>query len=111
MEYNPITNRWAQKRAWSSQSCLPDFACSVDGATAIMQAHLYVFGRYTAYRSGGTGIFIYEPLSDTWNSKPLLTTFSDDAAQLVADRVFLNGKPRVEVIGGYRPGNNQQYIP
>jgi len=112
MEYDPTTNRWTQKRAWSSQSCLPDFACRVDGPTAIMQAHLYVFGHYTAYRSGGTGIFIYEPLSDTWQSKPLLTTFSYwDETRLAADRVFVNGKPRVEMIGGYRPGNNLQYIP
>jgi hypothetical protein len=51
-------------------------------------------------------------VGDTWESKPLLTTFSYwDEARLTAARVFLDGKPRVEVIGGYRPGNNQQYIP
>ena len=31
--------------------------------------------------------------------------------ELTAARVFVNGEPRIEVIGGYRPGNNQQYIP
>ena len=34
-----------------------------------------------------------------------------DAADLTATRVFLNGQPRVEVVGGSRPGNNLQYIP
>jgi len=77
-----------------------------------MLAHLYVFGRYSAGLSNGTGVFIYDPVSNTWESKPLLTTFSYwDEARLTAARVFLNGKPRVEVIGGYIPGNNQQYIP
>ena len=112
LEYDPITNRWRQKRAWSSPSCLPGFACTVGDQTVVMQAHLYVIGGYSAGLSNGTGVFIYEPLSDTWTSKPLLTTFSYwDEGRLTAARVFLNGKPRIEVIGGFRPGNNQQYIP
>ena len=113
MEFNPITNRWTQKRPWTNPSCLiVAYDCNVSGPTAIMQARLYVFGHYTADRSGGTGIFSYEPLSDTWKSKPLLTTFGYwDASRLAAERVFVNGKPRVEMIGGFRPGNNQQYIP
>jgi N-acetylneuraminic acid mutarotase len=112
LEYDPITNRWTQKRAWTHQSCLPGVPCYVDGPTAVMLSHLYVFGQYSAGLSHGAGVFIYDPVSDTWDSKPLLTTFSYwDIARLTAARVFLNGKPRVEMIGGYRPGNNQQYIP
>jgi hypothetical protein len=110
LEYDPITNRWTQKRPWT-QSCLPG-SCYVEGPTVVMLSHLYVFGHYVSGRSSGTGVFIYDPVSDTWDSKPLLTTFSYwDPNRLTAARVFLNGKPRVEVIGGYRPGNNQQYIP
>jgi hypothetical protein len=68
-------------------------------------------GFIAADRTGGAGIFIYDLLSATWSSKPLLTTFNYwDETRLRAARVFLNGKPRVEVIGGYIPGNNQQYI-
>ncbi len=112
MEYDPIANQWTQKRPWSSQSCLPAYDCTVSGPTAVMLAHLYVFGYASGYRSSEAGVFIYDPVSDTWESKPLLTTFSYwDVNRLTAARVFLNGQPRVEVIGGFRPGNNQQYIP
>jgi N-acetylneuraminic acid mutarotase len=112
LEYDPITNHWTQKRAWTSQSCVPGFACNVSGATAVMLAHLYVIGGYSAGLSNGTGIFVYDPVSNTWESKPLLTTFGYwDVGRLTAARVYLNGQPRVEMIGGYRPGNNQQYIP
>jgi N-acetylneuraminic acid mutarotase len=113
LEYDPITSQWTQKRPWTNQSCLPGLPCYVEGPTAVMLAHLYVFGREWKFDGTWTpSIFIYDPVSDTWDSKPLLTTFSYwDANRLTAARVFLNGKPRVEVIGGYRPGNNQQYIP
>jgi N-acetylneuraminic acid mutarotase len=113
MAYDPITNQWMQRQPWTNQSCLEvAYDCRVDGPTVVMLSHLYVFGHYSADRSHGTGVFIYDPVSNTWADKPLLTTFSYwDEARLTAARVFLNGKPRVEVIGGYRPGNNQQYIP
>ena len=67
---------------------------------------------------GATGLInaIYDPVSDTWERKDLLTKFSYFEYELTAARVFLNGLPRVEVVGGSRvwpgsPGNNQQYIP
>jgi hypothetical protein len=111
LEYDPITNQWTQKRAWSSQACLPDFGCNLEGPMVVMLEHLYVFGGELSYRFS-RGIFIYDPISDTWESKPLSTTFGYWALYGPrAARVFLNGEPRVEVIGGYRPGNNQQYLP
>ena len=30
---------------------------------------------------------------------------------LAVTRVFLGGQPRIEFVGGWRPGNNLQYIP
>ena len=108
-EYDPITNQWTQKRPWSSESCVPDFFCGLDGPTVAMLSHLYVFGQETM--RDRQGVFIYDPVSDTWKGKPLLTNFNWWAGELTAARVFLNGRPRVEVIGGFRPGNNQQYIP
>jgi len=113
LEYDPITNRWAQKRPWTNQYCVfVSDDCYVGDQTVVMLSHLYVIGGYTAGRTGGAGIFIYDPVSDSWASKPLLTTFSYwDAGRLASARVFVDGKPRIEVIGGYRPGNNKQYIP
>jgi hypothetical protein len=32
-------------------------------------------------------------------------------SRVVASQVFLNGKPRIQVVGGRAPGNNLQYIP
>ena len=113
LEYDPITNKWTKKQSWPGPSCLP-YSCYLEGPTVVMLAHMYVFGR--EWRYGGWrdsfGIFIYDPVSDTWARKPRLFALDYwDASYLTAARVFLNGNPRVEVIGGYRPGNNVQYIP
>jgi len=108
--YDPVTNQWAKKGSFGS---------GLEGRTVNMLAHLYVFG--DSLNIGGVpfpGIFIYDPLSDTWETKPLLTKFDwNGPGALAATRIFLNGQPRVEVIGGLRglisgsPGTNQQYIP
>jgi N-acetylneuraminic acid mutarotase len=107
--YDPVTNQWTRKGSWGS---------GLEGRTVVMLSHLYVFG--AELNAGGVlspGIFIYDPVSDTWQKKPLLTNFAWYAPYgLAAARVFLNGQPRVEVVGGERgwygsPGNNQQYIP
>ncbi len=104
LEYDPVTNRWTKKASWGS---------GLWGRTVAMLAHLYMF---RAELNGGgvpsSGIFIYDPVSDTWKKKPLLTEFSFwGVDELTPTRVFLNGQPRIEVVGGARPGNNLQYIP
>jgi N-acetylneuraminic acid mutarotase len=110
LEYNLITNQWTQKRPWSSETCVPDYYCGLSGPTVVMRSHLYVIGEETQ-PSSTPGVFIYDPVSDTWKGKPLLTTFNSWVGELTAARVFVNGQSRVEMIGGLRPGNNQQYIP
>jgi len=103
LEFDPATNRWTTKGQ------LPG---DLTGASVVMLAHLYLFGADTKTGVPVPGIFIYDPVSDTWTKAPLLTTFSHwDTAELTATRVFLNGQPRVEVVGGGRPGNNLQYVP
>ena len=97
--------------ACGEETTQPDTA--VDQPTAP-----YLFG--AELNQGGIpsdGIFIYDPVSDSWLKKPVLTEFAWYAPYgLTATRVFLKGQPRVEVVGGARgwagsPGNNQQYIP
>ena len=116
LEYNPATNQWTKRGSWSSQFCLP--SCGLEGRTVALLSRLYLFG--AELNGGGVpsyGIFIYDPVSNTWQKKPLLTKFAWYAPYgLTATPVFLNGQPRVEVVGGERgwsgsPGNNQQYIP
>ena len=106
--YDPVTNQWTKKGSYGMQLL---------GRTVPMLSRLYVFGGAGEWYSG---IYIYDPVRDTWTSKPLLTHFAWHGTYgLAAAKVFLNGQPRVEVVGGQRdypglfgtPGNNQQYIP
>jgi N-acetylneuraminic acid mutarotase len=112
LEYNPATNQWTSKKS---------YGMGLTGRTVPMLSRLYVFGGAGEWYRG---IYIYDPVSDTWTSKPLLTQFwSSTLTGAAAAKVFLNGQPRVEVVGGQRgqqwlspnlpgsPGNNQQYIP
>jgi N-acetylneuraminic acid mutarotase len=111
LEYDPITNRWTKKLSWTTESCLPNFPCQIYGPTVVMLSHVYVIQGEPTTNGGPATSFIYDPVTNTWASKPLLTTFSYGSDALAAARVYLNGQPRLEVFGGYRPGNNQQYIP
>ena len=110
--YDPVTNQWARKASFE------DYLL---GRTVPMLSRLYVFGGAGEFF---TGIYIYDPVTDTWGKKPMLTQFAwwDPTFGLAAAKVFVNGQPRVEVVGGERgwpawpgwpssPGNNQQYIP
>ncbi|HEY8256681.1 MAG TPA: kelch repeat-containing protein [Gemmatimonadales bacterium] len=113
LEYDPITNKWTKKQSWPGPSCLP-YSCYLEGPTVVMLSHLYVFGR--EWRYGGWrdsfGIFIYDPVSNTWARKPgVIPLAYPNVSDFAAARVSLNGEPRVELIGGYRPYNNVQYIP
>ena len=99
--YDPATNQW------TSKGPLPG---DLTGASVALNARLYLFGADTKTGVPVPGIFIYHPLTDSWTRLPLLTTLRSPE-ELTASRVFLNGQPRVEVVGGSRPGNNRQYIP
>jgi Kelch motif len=100
--YDPATNQW---------TTLGPLPGDLHGSSVVVQAKLYIFGADT--RTGGEhwGIFIYDPASNSWKTKPLLTTLQDSYNIHAASKVFLNGEPRVEVIGGSPPGNNIQYVP
>ena len=105
--YDPVTNQWSKKGS---------FGRGLEGRTVVLLSHLYVIGASLDIGGNPTyGIFIYDPLSDTWETRPLLTKFAFATYGLAAARVLLNGQSRVEVVGGERGwpghGNNQQYIP
>src|SRR4051812_4666892 len=50
----------------------------------------------------------YDPITNTWKN---LTPSPRGGAGLAADRVVVGGQPRIDLVGGPRPGNNLQYIP
>jgi N-acetylneuraminic acid mutarotase len=97
--YDPAINQW---------KTLGPLPGDLTGAFAAVGGKLYILGADTRIGSERTGVFIYHPLTDTWTSRPLLTNLQGGTT---AARVFLDGRPRIEVIGGGRPGNNLQYVP
>ncbi len=68
-------------------------------------------GRSTQHRRDqrcAAGDHRYDPTTDRWtNYAPPPTARTAIGGSLVT----LNGQPRIEVIGGTRPGNNLQYVP
>jgi phage baseplate assembly protein gpV len=101
--YDPATNQWTIKTTASQVD-------PVD-AGATLAAKLYVFGKPKrnpdgTYRAGTTNV--YDPASNAWTSKAPVPRVQFD---LAASRVLLNGKARIEVVGGARPGNNLAFIP
>jgi N-acetylneuraminic acid mutarotase len=97
--YDPVTNQWSSGRA------MPTPRRSF--ASAAVAAKLYVIAGENLEFAPTTTTSVYDPATDSWkNVAPAPRT-----SGLAAGRVFVNGKPRIELIGGRRPGNNSQYIP
>jgi N-acetylneuraminic acid mutarotase len=102
--YDPATNTWTPKAPLPRKRYL--------GAGTAMEGKLYVIGGWEVNPDGSTTTVkttsVYDPATNTWTTKAALPTARRDIA---ATRVFLNGQPRIEMIGGSRPGNNLAYIP
>jgi N-acetylneuraminic acid mutarotase len=97
--YDPATN------AWTPRASMPRGRSSVMGVA--VGGKLYVIG---GVLDGGTvtaATTVYDPATDRWTSRARmpLVKISESGA-----RVFVNGKPRIEIVGGDRP-NNLQYVP
>jgi len=102
--YDPATNLWAARAPMPQQHSR--------GAAAALAGKLYVTGGYQEEPDGTIESVlttsVYDPTTNTWATRaPMPTAHSDFAAS----RVVFNGRPRIEVVGGTRPGNNLQYIP
>jgi N-acetylneuraminic acid mutarotase len=82
------------------------------GAGVALGGKLYVIGGYTENPDGSIKAVrttsVYDAATDTWATKAPMPTAR---AHFAASRVVLNGQPRIEVVGGLRPGNNLAYIP
>jgi N-acetylneuraminic acid mutarotase len=97
--YDPVTN------LWSTRAPMPRFRVKAAGAT--LKAKLHVIGGIDP--DGITGkTSVYDPATDTWSARAPMPTAR---FAIAASRVVLNGEPRIEAVGGTRPGNNVQYIP
>lgn len=97
--YDPATNRWTRKAR-------PPSSLPFGAAATVMLSRIYIVG-------GGLGVpsrttVAYDPATDTWTRRADLPSARYGMA---ASKIFVNGLPRLEVVGGPRPGNNLQYIP
>ena len=102
--YDPATNQWTAQAPMPQQHSR--------GAAAALAGKLYVLGGYQEELDGTIKSIltasVYDPLTNTWTAQaPMPTAHSDFAAS----RVVFKGQPRIEVVGGSRPGNNLQYVP
>lgn len=89
--YDPASNKWSSK---------PTLTTPLGNYGAIMLNRLYTIS--------GTKFRVYDPVT---NSVTTLAALPSDRGLGAAAKVFLNGQPRLEVLGGMGPGNNLQYIP
>jgi Kelch motif protein len=90
--YDPGTNQWTVK------TTTIDVGWPITGAT--LGAKLYVFTSAT---------HVYDPATNSWTR--LTAMPSDRPIGMAASRILLNGKARIEVVGGPRPGNNLGFMP
>ncbi len=104
--YDPATNQWTKLTT--------GFAKGRGGAaSAVLGAKLYVIGgtRYNAATDAWDTLAVtvrYDPTTGRWLR---LADLPSPRTGIAASRVDLNGKPRIEVVGGSGTGNNLQYTP
>ena len=101
--YDPATNQWSPKT--------PLGLARRSVATAVLGNKLYVMGGYRVRNNLAEMLditIVYDPVTDAWTRRASLP---GPRWGLAASRVYLNGKPRIELVGGEAPGNNLQYVP
>ncbi len=103
--YDPATNQWTSKTSLA--------LARPGAATAVQDSKLYVMGgsRYNAATDAIETLdvtIVYDPATDAWTRRASMPA---PRTGIAAAKVWLDGRPRIEVLGGISPGNNLQYIP
>jgi N-acetylneuraminic acid mutarotase len=100
--YDPSTNRWTPKTSLDLNRA--------GAATAVLQSKLYVMGG-SRFIHGWEAVdwnSVYDPITNAWTRR---TSLPSPRTGISGSKVFVNGQPRIEVVGGSLPGNNLQYVP
>jgi len=104
--YDPATNNWRPENA-------PAGGFRGGAAAAVVGGRLYLFGG-TRWNSSHDAIdtlaitIRYDPTTGTWARRADLPV---PKTGIAASRLYLNGKARIELVGGSGAGNNLQYTP
>jgi len=104
--YDPATNMWAKLTTGFARS-------RYGAATAVIGSKLYVIGGQRKNDVTETWDTLAvtvrdDPTTDTWTRR---SDLPGPRTGIAASRVYLDGKARIEVVGGSGTGNNLQYIP
>jgi N-acetylneuraminic acid mutarotase len=103
--YDPATNHWTKTT--------PLRLYRGGAASAVLEGKLYMMGgrRYNAKLDTWEVLDVtiaYDPVTDTWTPRAPLP---GPRERISATKVFLNGKPRIELVGSGPLKNNLQYVP
>jgi len=104
--YDPATNKWTKLTTGFARG-------RAGAAMAVLGSRLYVIGgrRYDAATETWDSLAVtvrYDPTTGTWTR---LADLPSPRSDIAASRIYLNGKARIEVVGGRGTGNNLQYTP
>lgn len=99
--FDPATNGWTLKTPAGQVSSIAEGVA--------LQAKLYALSVGLRNPDGTlpTRINVYDPATNAWTSRAPVNLKQVSAMT----RVQQDGSPRIEMVGGARPGNNLQYIP
>ena len=102
--YDPATNRWTVKASMPVPRVGGTAFAAVDNKLYVAGGQVYANGTYINVGR----VDVYDPGTNTWSRRPDIPRVERG---LSGGRVVVNGRPRLEVVGGIRPGNNLQYVP
>jgi N-acetylneuraminic acid mutarotase len=103
--YDPATKQWTPRHAPALMRR--------GAASAVLAGKLYVMGGTRLNAAGNAWetlalTTVYNPTTDSWAQRAVLPSPREGIA---GTTVLVNGKERIEVVGGGAPGNNIQYVP
>jgi hypothetical protein len=99
--YDPVAN------SWTTRTATGDVPFNAAGLAA--QAKLFALNLDHGNPDGTitTSIRVYDPVTNVWTKRPQRVLRQIGRLALVQR----DGGPRIEMVGGTRPGNNLQYTP
>jgi hypothetical protein len=96
-------------RAWSTGPKRPHRECAATSAT--LRAKLYIVGCPAEFDlSGVWPMLVFDPANEAW-SEAAPPPIPAEGYWWTLSRVVQNGAPRLELIGGTKPGNNWRFVP